>query len=90
MIKLTVYDLRKRFRNLFVALCLPAALQAQTPEIQVASDAAQHIVTITADGQAFTTFMYPDTLEKPVLYPIYASDGQLQRDLPPDLNLANL
>lgn len=77
MIKLTVYDLRKRFRNLFVALCLPAALQAQTPEIQVASDAAQHIVTITADGQPFTTFMYPDTLEKPVLYPIYASDGQL-------------
>ncbi|WP_431211416.1 PmoA family protein [Puia sp. P3] len=34
-------------------------------------------MTITVDGAPFTTFMYPDTLEKPVLYPIYAPDGQL-------------
>jgi hypothetical protein len=32
-------------------------------------------VVITAGGQPFTEFIYPDTLEKPVLYPIYAPDG---------------
>ncbi|MBE7179268.1 MAG: PmoA family protein [Mucilaginibacter polytrichastri] len=33
--------------------------------------------TVTAAGKAFTSFVFPDTLEKPVLYPIYAPDGQL-------------
>jgi len=32
---------------------------------------------VTVNGQPFTAFIYPDSLEKPVLYPIYASDGEL-------------
>ena len=35
------------------------------------------VIAITAGGQPFTEFIYPDSLEKPVLYPIYAPDGQL-------------
>src|SRR6201991_3659877 len=34
-------------------------------------------VTILADGKPFTSLIYPDSLEKPVLYPIYAADGEL-------------
>jgi hypothetical protein len=45
--------------------------------IALNADAGAHKVTILAGGQPFTEFIYPDTLEKPVLYPIYASDGQL-------------
>jgi methane monooxygenase PmoA-like len=45
--------------------------------IQVIADPAAHKVTITAGGQPFTEFIYPDTLEKPVLYPVYSPDGQL-------------
>jgi hypothetical protein len=56
---------------------LPQMTHAQALPITVTSDPARHIVTVTADGQPFTTFLYPDTLEKPVLYPIYAPDGQL-------------
>ncbi len=49
------------------------------PEIpvEVLIDSAGHTVTITAGGQPFTRFIYPDTLEKPVLYPIYAPDGEV-------------
>ncbi len=56
---------------------LPCLLHAQQLPIQVVSDPAHHTVTITAAGKPFTTFIYPDTLEKPVLYPIYAPDDQL-------------
>lgn len=77
MTHLIVYDLRKRFRYLLVALCLPAALRAQPQDIRIESDPARHTVTVTADGKPFTTFIYSDKLEKPVLYPIYASDEQL-------------
>ncbi len=45
--------------------------------ITLNTDAGAHKVTILAGGQPFTEFIYPDTLEKPVLYPIYAPDGQL-------------
>lgn len=33
-------------------------------------------VNIFIDGKLFTTFFFTDTLEKPVLYPIYAANGQ--------------
>src|SRR4051812_40036564 len=34
-------------------------------------------VTVLADSKPFTSLFYPDSLEKPVLYPIYAADGEL-------------
>jgi len=79
MINLITNVLRKRFRNLAIiaSTYLPATLHAQQQTIQVVSDPAHRTVTITADGKPFTTFIYPDTLEKPTLYPIYASDEQL-------------
>ncbi|MEI6946086.1 PmoA family protein [Paraflavisolibacter sp. H34] len=33
-------------------------------------------VAITLDGKPFTAFLYPDSLEKPVLYPLHAAGGQ--------------
>jgi Methane oxygenase PmoA len=53
------------------------AVRAQPLRIDMTADSVHRTVTITADGAAFATFLYPDTLEKPVLYPIYAPDGQL-------------
>ncbi|HVX52536.1 MAG TPA: DUF6807 family protein, partial [Chitinophagaceae bacterium] len=49
---------------------------AQT-HFEVKLNEPAHTVVITADGKPFTTFLFPDTLEKPVLYPVYAADGQL-------------
>src|SRR5581483_8088744 len=77
MIYPNVYNLRKRFRYLLAVLFIPAALRAQEQNIRIESDPAQRTVTVTADGKPFTTFIYSDKLEKPVLYPIYASDEQL-------------
>jgi len=79
MISMAFY-LRKRCRTAAAAgltLFLSQLLSAQSLPIKVTADPARHIVTITADGAPFTSFLYPDTLEKPVLYPIYAPDGQL-------------
>ncbi len=53
------------------------AIRSQPLPIRITPDAEHHTVTITANGAPFATFLYPDTLEKPVLYPIYAPDGQL-------------
>lgn len=53
-----------------------ATIMAQT-HFEVKENTAEHTVSVTVNGEPFTTFLYPDTLEKPVLYPIYAPDGQL-------------
>lgn len=34
-------------------------------------------VQVTDNGKPFTSFLFPDTLEKPVLYPIYAPDEEI-------------
>ena len=68
------------FTLLSLVLVPAASLQAQRSrpvDVRVQSDPAGRKVTITAGGAPFTEFIYPDTLEKPVLYPIYAPDGQL-------------
>jgi hypothetical protein len=54
-----------------------AAQSAQFVPIQIVSDPSHHTVIVTAGAIPFTSFLYPDTLEKPVLYPIYAPDGQV-------------
>jgi hypothetical protein len=54
-----------------------AAQSAQFVPIQIVSDPSHHTVIVTAGAIAFASFLYPDTLEKPVLYPIYAPDGQV-------------
>src|SRR6202012_2924598 len=79
MISSRPYYLRKRCRAAMVILVLLTSFRAfpQALPIGVTADRDHRTVTITVDGAPFTTFLYPDTLEKPVLYPIYAPDGQL-------------
>lgn len=43
--------------------------------VKVTADAAQRRVDITIDGRPFTSYIWPTTLKKPVLYPILDADG---------------
>ncbi len=43
--------------------------------VQVLADEAQRRVDITVDGKPFTSYIWPTTLKKPVLFPIVDADG---------------
>src|SRR5579871_6530017 len=43
--------------------------------VQVKADEAQRRVDIVIDGKPFTSYIWPDNLAKPVLYPLRAADG---------------
>ncbi len=58
-------------------LTIPNCSTAQPLSVKIVSDPYHRSVVISAGNIPFTTFLYPDTLEKPVLYPIYAPDGLL-------------
>ena len=46
-------------------------------QVKVTPSKTANKIDITIRGKPFTSFIFPDTLEKPVLYPIYAADGAL-------------
>ena len=51
-------------------------LNAQTKKgIEIISSEKDNKVDVLFDGKLFTSYIYPDNLEKPVLYPIYTSEG---------------
>ncbi|WP_344687296.1 PmoA family protein [Terriglobus aquaticus] len=54
------------------SLLLAATMQAQ---IQVTVHEADRRIDVTADGKPFTSYIWPTSLEKPVLYPLIAPDG---------------
>src|ERR1700683_305078 len=52
------------------------ALVAQSSKgVQVASDEAHRRVDITIDGKPFTSYIWPTSLKKPVLYPLITDEG---------------
>ena len=47
----------------------------RTKGVKVAADEAERRVDVTIDGKPFTSYIWPTTLKKPVLYPLIAADG---------------
>ncbi len=67
-----------KLRNLFISILsvISTATTAQkTGMVSVFKDANAKKIFVTINKQLFTSFLYPDTLEKPVLYPIVTISG---------------
>lgn len=67
-----------RFRNISLVLIsiFPVALWAQKNEpVKVIKSATENRVDVSIGGKPFTSFLYPDSLEKPVLFPLRAANG---------------
>ncbi len=56
-------------------LCLFAGGVTAQTQFTVESDTAAQRVDIVADGQPFTSYIFPSTIKKPVLYPLRTPDG---------------
>ena len=72
---------KKYFAVLFVAVMIVAAgVAAQKTDgnrITVVPNEAQRRVDISIDGKPFTSYIYPEDMEKPTLYPLRAATGTL-------------
>ena len=53
----------------------PAAWAQKAQPVRVAKDANAKKVDVYVGQRLFTSFLYPDSLEKPVLYPLHAANG---------------
>lgn len=61
----------------WLAACatVPAARTPVPNDVQVVAHDADRRVDITVDGAPFTSYIYPTSLKKPVLYPLRAASG---------------
>lgn len=66
---------RAVFGFLAASLMLAAGAFAAPTGVQVVPDLANRRVDITIDGLPFTSYIWPATLKKPVLYPILDAEG---------------
>lgn len=67
-------------KNIFTALLVTLALCScnQKPKngaVTFVHNDGRQTIDVLVDGKLFTTFLYPDTLEKQALYPIYTASG---------------
>ena len=73
--------MRKIFKflplTIIAAFAMPASFSQKKEMVKVVKDAKEKKVDIIIGGKPFTSFLFPDTLEKPVLYPIYAANGTI-------------
>jgi hypothetical protein len=53
------------------------SLNAQSSRIKLVRDDAKHKVDVVVDGKLFTSYQYPENIEKPFLYPVYAPNGSV-------------
>lgn len=63
-------------KYLIIGCCLLSIqLNAQTKKVSFLEHGKQQKVDVLIDGKPFTSFLYPDNLEKPVLYPLQTASG---------------
>ncbi|HMG69182.1 MAG TPA: PmoA family protein [Chitinophagaceae bacterium] len=58
-----------------VCMCWCAIIIAQKEVVEISREKNENKINIFIGHKLFTSFLYPDSLEKPVLYPIFASNG---------------
>ena len=59
----------------FYILLGMAGMAQQALPVKLVKEAEAKAVDVFIGGKLFTRFIYPDTLEKPVLYPLFAANG---------------
>ena len=60
-----------------IVSCLHATPATPAKGVTVVPDEASNRVDVLVDGQPFTSYIWPDTLKKPVLFPLCAASGTI-------------
>src|SRR5712691_7365144 len=59
----------------FLAICVAARQDASGDRIRVVPNEATNRADITIDGKPFTSYIWPEKLARPVLYPLRTAKG---------------
>jgi hypothetical protein len=63
--------------SVMLVCCLAARQSGANDRIKVEANHAEHRVDVSIDGKPFTSYIWPTSLAKPVLYPLRAATGTI-------------
>jgi hypothetical protein len=72
--------MKKVFTFLMISaliLSVGSTISGQSQKINLVRDDAKHKVDVMIDGKLFTSYQYPENIEKPFLYPVFAPNGSV-------------
>ncbi|MEP6597420.1 MAG: PmoA family protein [Ginsengibacter sp.] len=72
-----IYFLKCGFTIVLSVLLFIISFAQKKEQVKVIKNENEKKVDILIDEKLFTSFLYPDTLEKPVLYPLIAANGTI-------------
>lgn len=67
----------KNFTFVFIIVLHLTSISTFSQQIKIIHEKHKQKVVVTINNKPFTTFNYPDSMEKPFLYPIYAPGGAI-------------
>lgn len=71
------------FFSLLFFHCINSAIAQKLPAIKVVPNEGQNKVDVLVDGKLFTSYIYPNEIKKPVLWPVVSPGGnELTRNFP--------
>lgn len=59
----------------FSAILFTVSFAQKNETVKIVKNKTAKKIDVFVDDKLFTSFLYPDTLEKPVLYPVYTASG---------------
>jgi hypothetical protein len=62
---------------LSLTILISASSAQKTKMVQVVKSPAENKINVFIGEKLFTSFLYPDSLEKPILFPVHASNGTI-------------
>jgi hypothetical protein len=71
------YRLQSFALTILTMIFLQVSFAQKKQMVQVAKSAKEKKINIFIGDKLFTSFLYPDSLEKPVLYPLHAANGTI-------------
>lgn len=69
------YVLQGIFSLMLLNFSIARTFAQRNEPVKLVKDSKQNKVDVLIGGKMFTSYLYPDTLEKPVLYPIVSANG---------------
>ncbi|HEY5371372.1 MAG TPA: PmoA family protein [Hanamia sp.] len=63
--------------NSIAMICVAMSFAQKNETVKILKSSTENKIDVLINDKPFTSFLYPNTLEKPVLYPVHAADGKI-------------
>jgi hypothetical protein len=67
--------MKKLMKMITAMLCIVTVNAQKMQPVKIIQSATEKKIDVQIGGKLFTSFLYPDSLEKPVLYPVVSANG---------------